>query len=180
MHTPLVASTSKATTPASPAEDFTLTYLSLVTVISSPPAVFTSVDPTGTSWAVKAAEGTTCRRSTAVRAYLSASRLLKASLGTLAKAALVGANTVKGPSLVRVSTRPAALTAASRVESWGAAMASSAMFLDGAAGARASLWKLPLPIALLLRPWWPGAAEASVRQVRTSRLCMMLVVLVVL
>merc|ERR1719230_1704505 len=52
-------------------------------VISSPPAVFTSVLPTGTSWAVKAAEGTTCRRSTAVRASLSASRLFKASLGTL-------------------------------------------------------------------------------------------------
>ena len=35
--------------------------------------------------------------------------------GSLSKAALVGANTVKGPALFRVSTRPAAFTAATSV-----------------------------------------------------------------
>src|ERR1700722_20664794 len=35
--------------------------------------------------------------------------------GSLLKAALVGAKTVKGPAPLRVSTRPAALTAATRV-----------------------------------------------------------------
>ena len=35
--------------------------------------------------------------------------------GKAAKAALVGANTVNGPALFKVSTRPAALTAATRV-----------------------------------------------------------------
>src|SRR5262245_9516257 len=35
--------------------------------------------------------------------------------GSLANAAFVGANTVKGPGLINVSTRPAALTAATSV-----------------------------------------------------------------
>ena len=38
-----------------------------------------------------------------------------APAGSSAKAALVGANTVKGPAPFSVSTRPAALTAATRV-----------------------------------------------------------------
>ena len=66
---------------------------------------------------------------------MSASKLLRAASGTLAKASLVGANTVKGPSPARVSTRPAALTAAKRVDNCGVAMASSAMFFVGAAAA---------------------------------------------
>ena len=42
--------------------------------------------------------------------YLSSSNL------TLSNASLVGANTVKGPGEARVSTRPAAFTAANNVE----------------------------------------------------------------
>merc|ERR1712106_740788 len=112
-----------------------LMYLFLVTWISSPPAVATAVVPSGTSLALRAAPGTTWRRRTAVRASLSARRLLRASSGILAKASLVGAKTVKGLSPDKVSTSPAALTAASRVERAGVAMASSAIVLVGAGGA---------------------------------------------
>ena len=52
--------------------------------------------------------GRACLRMTALRASLSARRLFKASLGTLAKASLVGANTVKESACLIVSTRPAA------------------------------------------------------------------------
>ena len=48
------------------------------------------------------------RYLTFVRASLSASRPLSASAGTLAKASLVGANTVKGPAPDRVSAKPMA------------------------------------------------------------------------
>merc|ERR1719225_2482927 len=150
--TPLVARMSKAATPVLAAEDLILRYLVLLTVISSPPAVFTLVSPSGTSPAIRAAPGTTWRRRTAVSASLSASRPSKVALGILAKALLVGANTVKGPSPARVSTRPAAFTAAKRVERSGVAMASSAMFLVGAA-------------ALLPA----GAAVAVVRQVKATK-----------
>ena len=51
----------------------------------------------------------------------------------MAKAELVGANTVKGPSPARVSTRSAAFTAANNVENSGEATTSSAMLLAGAA-----------------------------------------------
>merc|ERR1719447_263716 len=61
-------------------------------------------------------------------------------LRDLGKGVVGGANTVKGPSPARVSTRPAALTAAKRVESCGVAIASSAMFLVGAALALLRLW----------------------------------------
>merc|ERR1719362_1415563 len=137
-------------------------YLPLVTSIFSPPAVSRVVVPLGTSLALRAAPGTTWRRSTAVRASLSARRPLRVSDGILAKASLVGAKTVKGPSLVRVSTRPAALTAARRVESWGVAMASSAMFLVGAG-------------AVLVRLWWPPPGEQAtrLRQVRLMKVFML-------
>jgi len=46
----------------------------------------------------------------------------------LVEGRLVGAKTVKGPSPARVSARPAADTAASRVENSGAVETSSAMF----------------------------------------------------
>merc|ERR1712198_584389 len=100
---------------------------------------------------------------------LVSKQTIQGVLGKLAKASLVGANTVKGPALARVSTSPAALTAASKVESWGVAMASSAMFLVGAAGATASLVCPPLPIWW----WWPGAAVAMVKQVRAMMDCML-------
>ena len=43
------------------------------------------------------------------------SRFSTVPAGSLAKAALVGANTVNGPVLFNVSTRPAAFTAATSV-----------------------------------------------------------------
>merc|ERR1719433_1642924 len=101
---------SKATTPASPAEDLILMYRSLVTSILSPPAVSSDVVPFGTLQEARAAPGTTWRSSTAVSASLSARRASKVSLGISAKASLVGANTVKGPSPESVSTRSAACT----------------------------------------------------------------------
>merc|ERR1719225_1448111 len=101
--TPLVARMSKAATPVLAAEDLILRYLVLLTVISSPPAVFTLVSPSGTSPAIRAAPGTTWRRRTAVRASLSASRPSRVALGILAKALLVGANTVKGPLPARAA-----------------------------------------------------------------------------
>merc|ERR1719433_337685 len=122
---------SKATTPASPAEDLILMYRSLVTSILSPPAVSSDVVPFGTLQEARAAPGTTWRRSTAVSASLSAKRASKVSLGISAKASFVGANTVNGPSPESVSTRSAACTAANKVDNWGVAIASSAIVWVG-------------------------------------------------
>ena len=52
---------------------------------------------------------------------------------TLSNAELVGANTVKGPSEARTSTRSAALTAARRVENLGLVETSPAMVGTSAA-----------------------------------------------
>ena len=54
----------------------------------------------------------------------------------MAKASLVGAKTVKGPAPARVSTRPAAVTAATNVLNLSSPTAISTMFLEalGAAG----------------------------------------------
>ena len=51
-----------------------------------------------------------------VSASLSASKLLRAASGTLAKASLVGAKMVKASASCTVDTRPAAFTAVTRVE----------------------------------------------------------------
>jgi hypothetical protein len=51
--------------------------------------------------------------------------------GSLAKAASVGANTVNGPGPLRVSTRPAALSAVARVLKLPAATAVSTMSAAG-------------------------------------------------
>ena len=80
--------------------------------------------------------GTTWRSRTAVKAGTSASRALRSSSGILAKASLLGANTVKGPSPARVSTRPAAWRAASRVEKSGLPATISGIDSVGAAVAR--------------------------------------------
>ena len=71
--------------------------------------------------------GTTCLSRTAERAALSASRPFSVSAGILLKAVLEGANTVKGPGEASVSTRPAADTAASRVENSGVPATRSTM-----------------------------------------------------
>jgi hypothetical protein len=59
------------------------------------------------------------------------SRVSTVPLGSMAKAALVGANTVNGPSPCRVGTRPAAFTAATRVVWSFEATALSTMVFDG-------------------------------------------------
>src|SRR5208282_5926217 len=59
--------------------------------------------------------------------------------GSLAKASLVGANTVKGPGPDSVSTRPAALTAATRVVWSFEFTAFWMMFFDGYIGAPPTL-----------------------------------------
>jgi len=51
--------------------------------------------------------------------------------GNLAKASLVGAKTVKGPSPLRASARSAARTAATKVEKSGLPAAMSTMVLEG-------------------------------------------------
>jgi hypothetical protein len=96
--TPLLAKTSVAITVAFPADDSMVTAPSaLVTVISSPPTVFSTVLPAGISPALTGT-GNTCLKRTAVRASLSSKRPPKASAGTLANASLVGAKTVNVPS----------------------------------------------------------------------------------
>ena len=51
--------------------------------------------------------------------------MANASAGILAKASLVGAKTVNGPLPLSVSTKPAACTAATRVDKSGVAIAAS-------------------------------------------------------
>ena len=72
--------------------------------------------------------GTTWYVRTAVSFGLSLSRFWIVSAGILAKAASVGAKTVKGPLPLRVSTRPAAFTAVTRVLKEPASMAVSTIF----------------------------------------------------
>merc|ERR1719220_2263252 len=104
--------TSKRTTLAEPAVDLLWMRLliSLVTAIFSPPAVVRSVVPGGMFLPWRAL-GTTCLNRTAFSSSLLARRPARASSGTFLKASLVGANTVKDPSPLRVSTRSAAFTA---------------------------------------------------------------------
>ena len=67
------------------------------------------------------------------------SRSSTVPLGSLAKASSVGAKTVKGPALLRVSTRPAAPRAAARVVKLPAPTAVSTMsFISAFLGAAAA------------------------------------------
>src|SRR6185312_12735052 len=71
------------------------------------------------------------------------SRVSTVPLGSAAKASLVGANTVNGPLPSSVSTRPAALTAATRVV-WSLELtAFSMMFLVGYIGAPPTILVMP-------------------------------------
>src|SRR6478735_2628384 len=89
------------------------------------------------------------------------SRVSTVPAGNAAKAALVGANTVNGPGLLSVSTRPAALTAATSVV-WSLELtALSTMSLVGyiAAPPTIGLAMVALPdMALLLAPMPPAQA----------------------
>merc|ERR1719295_1283262 len=102
-------------TLALPAEDSIITDPpDFVTVIISPPTVFSSVDPFGISHDLISL-GMTCRRRTLVNPLLFSSRLFKAFDGIFINAEFLGANTVNGPPVARVSTRSAATTAVTNV-----------------------------------------------------------------
>ena len=121
--TPLLVLISVAITFADPADDLIETPLALlITSICSPPTVVTVVVPLGISPAM-ILFGKTCLKRTAVNASLSANKSLRAACGILANASFVGANTVKSPLPLSVSTKPAALTAATNVDRAGVAMA---------------------------------------------------------
>ncbi len=106
--------------------------------------------------------GTTCRRRTALRAALSASRPFSASAGILAKAVLDGANTVNGPGAASVSTSPAAETAASSVENSGVPATRSTMdgcwtcrrAEEGPNGGAAAPWSWACSCACAWSWWW--------------------------
>merc|ERR550532_3129871 len=95
--------------------------------------VFRSVDKTcaGSTWYV--------RMSTSVALFSGFKRSSNVPAGSAPKASLVGANTVKGPGELRVSTRSPATTAATSVERSSTDWASSTMLglsLDKPAGGR--------------------------------------------
>jgi len=112
----LLATKSNLTTKALPALEVTWTNFPLLALSSSPAAVLSLVDPLGMAFPARLVPGTTCLSSTAFRAFLSSRSLLRESTGTLSKAELVGANSVKGPSPDRVSNKSAAFRAVYRVE----------------------------------------------------------------
>ena len=137
--TPLLVIISVAITLAVPAEDLMETPLPLlITSISSPPTVFTLVVPLGISPAMILV-GKTCLKRMSAKACLFSgfNNVGMVPSGSLAKASLVGAKTVKSPFPLRVGAKPAALTAAKRVERAGVAAAVPAM--DFKAGAAALL-----------------------------------------
>src|SRR5882762_326567 len=70
-----------------------------------------------------------------VSLFSGLTRVSTVPAGSLAKASSVGAKTVKGPALLRVSTRPPALTAATRVLWIGELTAFSTMVLVAYMGA---------------------------------------------
>src|SRR4051794_37943680 len=81
--------------------------------------------------------------------------LFSVAVGILAKASLVGAKMVKGPGPLRVSPRPAAVTAATRVERAG--------LFDAAVAAGSSAIPSKLPAPLVGTAAQPGPKLASVR-----------------
>jgi len=115
-YTPLLATKSNLTTKALPALEVICTNFPLLALSSSPEAVLSLVAPWGMALPASLVPGTTWRRRTAFRAFLSSRSLLRESTGTLSKAELVGAKSVKGPAPSRVSRRSAAFRAVKRVE----------------------------------------------------------------
>merc|ERR1711953_1258843 len=128
--TPLLAEISGMITVAFPAEDSTVASIGF-NVIVSPPTVSTEVISSGNS-AASITVGTTCLKRMAVSwsTFSGFNKSSNVSAGILAKASLFGANTVNGPSPLKVSTSPAAFTAATRVESSGEATAASTIMAN--------------------------------------------------
>jgi len=172
--TPLLVIISVAITLAVPAEDLMETPLPLlITSISSPPTVFTLVVPLGISPAMILV-GKTCLKRMSAKACLFSgfNNVGMVPSGSFAKASLVGAKTVKSPSPLRVGAKPAAFTAAKRVERAGVAAAVPAMVFK--AGAAPLLLAPPLDLFLHqpgdlphLHP--PGAAVAMAANERMMK-----------
>ena len=125
--TPLEASMSAVTTFAELIETVPMSSL---TVTSAPltVATFRSLAPMRSE--LITLPGITWYVSTAVRVSVSArscSAVSPRAAKALANASSVGANTVNGPSPCKVSTNPAAWTAATRVGNWPAETATSMM-----------------------------------------------------
>jgi len=174
--TPLLVIISVAITLAVPAEDLMETPLPLlITSISSPPTVFTLVVPLGISPAMILV-GKTCLKRMSAKACLFSgfNNVGMVPSGSLAKASLVGAKTVKSPFPLRVGAKPAAFTAAKRVERAGVAAAVPAM--DFKAGAAALLLAFAPPLDLFLHQPGdlphlhpPGAAVAMAANKRMMK-----------
>jgi len=172
--TPLLVIISVAITLAVPAEDLMETPLPLlITSISSPPTVFTLVVPLGISPAMILV-GKTCLKRISAKACLFSgfNNVGMVPSGSFAKASLVGAKTVKSPFPLRVGAKPAAFTAAKRVERAGVAAAVPAMVFK--AGAAPLLLAPPLDLFLHqpgdlphLHP--PGAAVAMAANERMMK-----------
>ena len=133
--TPLLVIISVAITLAVPAEELMETPLPLlITSISSPPTVFNLVVPLGISPAMILVGKTCLKRISANCCLFSGFNSVgMVPSGSFAKASLFGAKTVKSPFPLRVGAKPAAFTAAKRVERAGVAAAVPAM--DFKAGA---------------------------------------------
>ena len=124
--TPLDASTSAVVTLA------LLIKMSLLTVLTVTvlPSTVLSICMSMRSLACTAPLATWyVSRSTSCALFSGLSRLARTPLGRAANASLLGAKTVNGPLPERVSTRPPALSAATRVERSGVATARSTIDL---------------------------------------------------
>merc|ERR1719510_1768665 len=114
------------------------------------------MEPSGTSLPSILTPGTMWRSNTFFSSALFAISLLSESTGTLSKAALVGAKTVKGPAPARFSIMTAAIRAATLLPG-----------LLTAVGALVGV--LGMVLMFGLRRWWPGWAWWG-RGGRTGRL----------
>ena len=127
--TPLLVFISVAITLATPADDFIETLAPcFVTTISSPPTVFTLVDPSGI-WPASILFGNTCLNKIPANVALFSgfNNVGMVPSGSFANASLVGAKTVKSPSPLSVPAKSAAFTAANRVDKEGSPAAVAAI-----------------------------------------------------
>ena len=123
---------SVAMTVAEPAEDLIVTLDPLFVIwISSPPTVFTFVVPRGISPAIIEVGNTCLKRILDSRSlFIGWSKSGRVPSASSPNASLVGAKTVKSPSPLNVSAKPAALTAVNSVERLCSAAAVSAIDLS--------------------------------------------------
>src|SRR5215212_2130184 len=110
-------------------------------IVSVPPFTVSTLPAAIRSAELSDSPATTWYVKTLVSRSLSASTAWRSAGGSAAKASLVGAKMVNGPSLLSVSTSPAWVTAVTSVESTGLLLAAVA------AGSSAMPPKLPSPSA---------------------------------